>query len=228
MRSEWEPIHTDALDADLRMCWRLLPPSPPGLMLTGGTALALYCGHRQSCDLDWLAMPPLQVAEPTIAELPMFANSPDLTLSSLTGGPGLVDCELHLPSDLRPTRSIRMTFMEPLPRVFPTPQREPIIAPNGIAVMHPIDTLAGKLKAVATRETLRDYQDAAWFAQHAPDELEAAVHQLRDQRELTLDRCQRYLLSPPPQVAEWLDGLEALQRFAAGLDADDGDHELGR
>ena len=217
-RGDWTPDHSEGLDATLRLIWAKLPPTPQWFMLAGGTAIALYCGHRQSFDLNWVALPPLHVSERMVAELPMFAQNPDLTLSKVSGGDGLVDCQLDVPHG---DRSIHITFMEPLPRVFPMPEHEPIVANNGVTVMHPIDTLAGKLMALISREILRDYQDVAWFAQHAPDVLEAAMRQLDRQRQMSFDRCLRFVVSPPPNVVGELTTigeLAALHSFAKVLD----------
>lgn len=53
--------HTEALAKDLQGVLREMGPfmSERGLYLAGGTALALYMGHRVSVDLDWFAANPL-------------------------------------------------------------------------------------------------------------------------------------------------------------------------
>ena len=48
------PIHTDFMDADMRLVWDGLGPMPGDLRLYGGTALALYRNHRASTDFDFV------------------------------------------------------------------------------------------------------------------------------------------------------------------------------
>ena len=49
------PTRTDFMDEDMRRFWSELDGEriPEGLWLSGGTALALYLGHRASKDFDF-------------------------------------------------------------------------------------------------------------------------------------------------------------------------------
>lgn len=67
IRQFWQPyfanaeehiMHPETLHPATAALWQRLGPHlcPPGYVLCGGTALALYLGHRQSDDLDFMTM----------------------------------------------------------------------------------------------------------------------------------------------------------------------------
>ena len=50
----YQPRMQPCLDSALKFVWEGMKPMPPGTVLIGGTAVALYSNHRASTDLDWL------------------------------------------------------------------------------------------------------------------------------------------------------------------------------
>ena len=47
-----QPTHTGRLESKIRRIWRSLGRIGPRYTLIGGTAIALYCNHRESVDVD--------------------------------------------------------------------------------------------------------------------------------------------------------------------------------
>ena len=47
-----QPTHTGRLDSRIRRIWEDLGRIGPQYTLVGGTAIALYCNHRESVDVD--------------------------------------------------------------------------------------------------------------------------------------------------------------------------------
>jgi predicted nucleotidyltransferase component of viral defense system len=70
-------MHFGTLHAAAATLWRQLGPAlcPPGYLLCGGTALALYLGHRQSQDFDFLTM---VAGDPTAIVADLAALEPAL------------------------------------------------------------------------------------------------------------------------------------------------------
>ncbi len=52
MKKGLQPTHTERLEAKIRRIWRELGKIGPRYTLIGGTAIALYCNHRESVDVD--------------------------------------------------------------------------------------------------------------------------------------------------------------------------------
>ena len=128
------PTHDEFMDPDMRSLGRL----PGDLRLYGGTALALYLNHRHSTDFDFAT--PLPVIDPKfVGSLPWMAGA------DLQGGPGMVDATIK-----GEWRSVKVTFME-CGHLIPSPTRDPMAAPNGVAVAHPADLVAAKIEACLNR-----------------------------------------------------------------------------
>ena len=64
---------------------------PPGLVLIGGTAVALYFNHRPSTDLVWLDTSGM-LDETTVNRLKVLDEIAEL--DEVNGGKGAVDCVL--------------------------------------------------------------------------------------------------------------------------------------
>jgi hypothetical protein len=125
----------------LRMLAR--PVTEAGFYLAGGTALAVYLGHRRSVDFDWFTVAPFP--DPLVfAQHLRDAGIPFMTGSTERG-------TLH-----GTTADVRVTFLEyryPLlkPTVFWSDFGCPLAALEDIACM--------KLSAVAQRGTKKDFID---------------------------------------------------------------------
>ncbi len=52
MKKGLQPTHTGRLDPRIRRIWEDLGSIGPQYTLIDGTAIALYCNHRQSVDVD--------------------------------------------------------------------------------------------------------------------------------------------------------------------------------
>ena len=135
----------DILPPPQRRLWPELASIPPEFRLYGGTALALYLGHRQSVDFDFFSDRPL---DPTML-------TPAL--------PFLVDAEIlqREPNALSwlidRNGPVKLSFfgVPHLPRL-----RAPAIAPdNGLQIASLLD-LAGTMAAVVQmRAEAKDYVD---------------------------------------------------------------------
>jgi hypothetical protein len=74
----WEEdsaMHPETLHPATHALWQRLGPAlcPSGYLLAGGTALALYLGHRQSEDLDFMTMTP---GDPGVIAAALQAREP--------------------------------------------------------------------------------------------------------------------------------------------------------
>lgn len=198
------PVRDGFMDPDMLRLWRRMSPLPGDLRLYRGTAIALFLGHRLSTDFDFATPEP-------VVDIAFATGIPWLRGAALRGGPGMVDADL--PGG---ERTIRITFME-CGRLVPMPIREPIKAPNGVAVAHPADLVAAKIEACLTRGALRDYEDVAEALAAWPKWCgEAVGTALGGRRETDI---LRGLANPPSAVAHALNlqGLRRLQGFARKL-----------
>ncbi len=143
------PDSTGFMDADMRHVWESMRPPSLDFRLVGGTALALYLNHRSSTDFDFMT-PEVGSVDPEAV-----GDAMGLPFDVIVGGPGMVDARLS-----GRERSIRFTFMEPNP-IMPVPLHPPLIAANGVAVAHPADLIGSKMRAIETRDAVRDYIDLA-------------------------------------------------------------------
>ena len=159
------------MDEALQYVWDRLTPLPHDFRLIEGTALALYFGHRESIDLDWLCVE-TSVGLEDVFRMRSFDEAGEIV--NAKGGGGMVDCELH--PHLDKFRSIYMTFMEPHPEFVHTPIEEPLVAPsNEVLVAHPLDLIIGKLIAITNRATERDYRDLTYIAEYHTHLLDEAI-----------------------------------------------------
>lgn len=201
------------MDADMRRLWRRMGPQPGDLRLYGGTALALYRNHRRSTDFDF-ATPLAVVDRDFVGGLPWMAGA------ELRGGPGMVDATLAGHS-----RALKVNFME-CGRLIPLPTRKPIVAPNGVAVAHPVDLVAAKMEACCNRGAQRDYEDVAEALSAWPRWCREGAGKALPNRSWT--EIGRALAAPPSEVAAALPpaALRGLQAFARSLGRPD--RGLGR
>ena len=186
------PTYTQFMDGDMRALWERLESLPGELRLYGGTALALYRNHRSSTDFDF--------ATPLAAIDPDFIKSiPVLGEGVIRGGPGMVDILVRGAS-----RDVNVTFME-CGQMIPMPSQEPLAAPNGVAVAHPIDLTAAKIAACMSREASRDYVDVAECIRAWPDWTREAVAVLTKEGGVREVDVRRALADPPSGAAGELE-----------------------
>ncbi len=141
-------IRLDVLPAPQRAVWEDdLPALPPGLVLYGGTAIALHLGHRQSVDFDFFSSAPLDGAALRracrwLAAAKTLQSEPDtLTVVAEKGG-----------------EPVKLSFFGGITfgRVG-----EPLRVSNHPPIASRIDLLGTKLATVTQRVEARDYVDIA-------------------------------------------------------------------
>ena len=141
-----QPTHEECLGEKLRNVWTDLGGLPATYRLVGGTAAALYCGHRKSVDADIVSNVP--------------AHHPRVIRRWLNGniGPHKV---VHAKN--RPYTKFSATATTPkLDIVGKSPWKwkgEARQAANGLWVAAPCDLVAGKLLAMSDRDEERDGWD---------------------------------------------------------------------
>ncbi|MBK5960110.1 hypothetical protein CCR97_18140 [Rhodoplanes elegans] len=132
-----------------RRLWPSLAPAPGlGFVLYGGTAVALYLGHRTSVDFDFFRAEPLDKDEihrafPRVADGAILQDRVDTLVASVP----------------TPDGAVKLSFFGGLDigRVA-----EPLQTADGVLLAaSPLDLLATKLKAILDRAQARDYQDIA-------------------------------------------------------------------
>ena len=161
------PVHTKTLDGDMRSLFEQITDWPADVRLYGGTAMALYFGHRSSRDLDFVHVDWGVTEEFVRSRMGVFG------IGAIEGGPGMQGhLDLACPG---PTRIVRINYMETDPSLILPPVHDPVIGPGGMAIAHIEDLLAGKLRALAHRDAGSDYQDVAEAIRQAPEAVFGAI-----------------------------------------------------
>ena len=204
------PSRVDALDPATAAAWLAIRRMPQGLVLYGGTAVALYLGHRGSRDLDFVTKDGYVTPE-TMGEIE------GLEVVEAHGGPGMADGTVKGPAG-----KVRITMME-AGWMVPLPVREPVFDGAGRAVAHPIDLLAAKMTACVNREKWEDYVDLAhgWSKWQAgwKEGLEIAASMIGGEGRVT-----KALALRPSEVEDrltdaerqWLEQAAGQDRFPTG------------
>ena len=202
-----QPTRTDFMDGDMRRVWDDLGPMPGDLRLYGGTALALYRNHRASTDFDFVT--PI----PGVVHLDFVHSIPYFEVRNAVGGIGMVDAEI-----VGRHRAVAVTFLE-TGRLFARPTEDPVVAPNGVAVAHPIDLVASKMWALVGRDELRDYVDLAESIRAWPCEARHAAEIVPEQERSRSINVARLICGIPRHVSLNLGNRdhETLRRFAEQL-----------
>ena len=151
-------LHEDATSPELLSLLRQLMAEPVlgTFVLAGGTALALYFGHRRSLDLDLFCRE--EFAAAALAEALRGRHR----LESLTIEPNTVRCAIQ---------GIRVDF---LAHRYDTLERPLEIA--GIRIFGLPDLAAMKLNAIANRGSRKDFWDVAELLSHFSFEEMLAFH----------------------------------------------------
>lgn len=138
-------FHTEALNAKqikiLRQAGRLLQKR--GLYLAGGTALAIYYGHRKSVDLDWF----FPTAMGDALQLAEWLRGNGLDFITGQTAPGT----LH-----GTVKGVRLSFLE-----FRYPLLRPLTkwTEMGVSLVALDDLACMKLSAIAQRSHRKDFCD---------------------------------------------------------------------
>ena len=191
-----EPSMQPCLDEALRFIWKGMDLMPPGVVLIGGTAVALYFNHRASTDLDW-ADTTNTLNETSVYQLTSF--DPVADIEDVNGGEGAVDCVLR--PKYRGSRAIAMNFVEPDGRFLPMLTQPAIPASdNGVLVANPIDLARMKTMALFSRREIRDYLDVGTFAEREPEILMQAMELIRKSKTINDRPLMMALTSPPDNI----------------------------
>ena len=187
--------------------WAKAGPLPSDVRLYGGTALALYLGHRQSFDFDFVHVSGGITPEFVLREMEPFNRG------DVRGGPGMVDVLWE-----GPHRNLKINYGECGPAFVPYPAREPLSAPNGVLVAHIEDVIAGKLRALANRDAARDYEDIARCVEMVPDAVNAAIDILDGQHD-NIYRLAKAMSAPGPNATSQCSAgdLDKVAAFAVHM-----------
>jgi hypothetical protein len=145
----------DILPQQQRTLWDELHLTPDHFTLYGGTALALYLGHRTSVDFDFFSRVPfepdtLRRAIPYLDDATVLDTSPNtLTCRVDRGG------------------RVKVQFFGGLPLETVRPRQQPIGA--GFWVASLLDIAGTKVKVLLDRAEAKDYIDVDALLQHGVD-----------------------------------------------------------
>ncbi len=135
----------DVLPPPQRRLWPELASIPPEFRLYGGTALALYLGHRQSVDFHFFSVRPLDPTRLAPA-LPFLIDA-----EILQREPNSLSCLIDRDGP------VKLSFfgVPKLPRL-----RAPAVAPdNGLRIASLLDLAGTKAAVVQMRAEAKDYVD---------------------------------------------------------------------
>ena len=196
----------------LHSVWLRMGAMPPGMVLIGGTAVAMYFNHRASTDLDWMDTT-RNISESVIFGLTAFDDVGEI--DAVNGGLGAVDCVLR--TRFAGHRNIDMNFIEPEERFAPELSQAPVPAvDNGALIAHPIDLARMKTMALFSRGALRDYLDVGIFAEREPAILIQAVDLIRKSKTINERNLLMALTSPPDKILDDIPDVtqDALTKFS--------------
>jgi hypothetical protein len=143
-------VHASILPAAQRQLWETLGrTSQLGLVLYGGTAIALRFGHRESVDFDFFSERALD-KQAVRGLSPLLQNA-----GVLQDEPETLTLAVPIPGADVP---VKVSFFGGITfgRVG-----EPDVAESGVLIASPIDLLATKLKVMLERVEAKDYRDVA-------------------------------------------------------------------
>ena len=138
-------LHVDILSPPQRRLWDELGDVPPRFTLYGGTAVALYLGHRESLDFDFFGSEPfnpqnLSITVPFLKEARIIQQAPN-TLTCLVDRDGTVQVSF---------------FGVPEIKVIQKPLQFP---DNRVRIASLIDLAGMKAAVVQQRAEAKDYLD---------------------------------------------------------------------
>jgi len=154
-------FHLEVMPAPMQRVFETLAPlaSAEGFYLAGGTAVALYYGHRRSVDLDWFRATPF---EPMALNAHLAAQGVALTVSTIAEGTLIGQAG----------RTKVSLFAYPYPLVAPLVAWEPYAA----QLASREDLVCMKLAAIQQRGLKRDFIDLYCLLQDIPLERAVALY----------------------------------------------------
>ena len=208
MKKGLQPTHTGRLDPRIRRIWEDLGSIGPQYTLVGGTAIALYCNHRQSVDIDLscsgAAEHPRTIRRSIRAEIGKH--------KVLKRRTGIVI--KFFATETSPKIEVHGT--DPWKMTAP-----PLRADNGLHVAAPSDLAARKLAAMIERDSARDGEDLQALQQAGADIGAAARNVVAQVDRQSLERLgERFHQNPQerwPKLAAHQRVLASLRKAAAGV-----------
>ena len=203
-----QPTHTERLDAKIRRIWPELGRVGPQYTLIGGTAIALYCNHRESVDVDLscqgAAEHPRTIRNKIGAEIGRH--------KVLQRRTGIVI--KFFASEMSPKIEVHGT--DPWKMTAPPAQ-----ADNGLHIAAPCDLAARKMAAMIERDSTRDGEDLEALLQVGAD-IGAAARSIagqvsRENLERLGERMQQNPQERWPKLKEHKRVLNSLQMAATGV-----------
>jgi hypothetical protein len=135
----------DILPPPQRRLWDELGEVPAGFVLYGGTAIAIYLGHRESADFDFFGDRPLDANNLTLA-IPFLE---DATVTQRE--PNTLSCIVDRDGPVK----VSFFGLPGVPRL-----RQPSVAPdNGLRIASLLDLAGMKASVVQMRAEAKDYVD---------------------------------------------------------------------
>lgn len=150
--SKFQP-NLDILPDPQRRLWPKLSDTPDDFVLYGGTAIALYLGHRESIDFDFFSSAPFEPGE-LIASTRYLQQSERLQSAKNT----LVVLIKNS------SGSVKLSFFGDLD--FGRVQSPLSSNSNNIRIASLLDLAASKIKVLQDRAELKDYFDIYTLLQH--------------------------------------------------------------
>ena len=208
MNKGLQPTHTGRLDPRIRRIWEDLGSIGPQYTLIDGTAIALYCNHRQSVDVDLscsgAAEHPRTIRRSIRAELGKH--------KVLQRRTGIVI--KFFATEKSPKVEVHGT--DPWKMAAP-----PLRADNGLHVAAPCDLAARKLAAMIERDSPRDGEDLEALLRGGADIGAAARNVVAQVDRQSLERLGERLQQNPqerwPKLEAHKGVLASLQLAAAGV-----------
>lgn len=202
-----QPTHTDKLGAKIQKIWSALNNLPDEYTLIGGTAIALYCGHRVSVDIDiscsGRAEHPRETRERITAEIgkhKVFQRRSGIVVKFF-----------------ETAESPKIEIHGTDPWTQEAPRRR---ADNGLLIAAPSDLAARKLYAMSARDVERDGWDLQALSNAGTDMAAAARSFLKQASPAQGDALYERLHSNPgarwPELTDYRQVVERLENASRG------------
>ena len=202
-----QPTHTDKLGPKIRNIWSALGNLPHEYTLIGGTAIALYCGHRESVDVDiscsGRAEHPRRTRERIATEIgkhKVFQRRSGIVVKFF-----------------ETSESPKIEIHGTDPWTQKAPRRR---ADNGLLISAPSDLAARKLYAMSARDVERDGWDLQALSDAGTDMAAAARAFLDQARAAQVEALHERLHSNPgarwPQLTDHRQIIERLDNATRG------------
>lgn len=142
----------DILPPAQRKLWEQLHATPEHFTLYGGTALALYLGHRQSIDFDFFSRKDFE-PDALMRSIPYLAGAERLDVARNT-----LTCNVRRDGNVKVQFFGGLSLGQVEPRIQPTG--------SGVWVASLLDVAGTKIKVIPERSAEKDYLDIDALLNH--------------------------------------------------------------